>query len=34
MDLADESGIDTDMMKTLTNDLIEVQKEIKKYGGR
>ena len=34
MDLADESGIDQDMMKTLTNDLIEVQKEIKKYGGR
>lgn len=34
MDLADESGIDQDMMKTLTNDLIEVQKEINKYGGR
>ncbi len=34
MDLADESGIDQDMMKILTNNLIEVQKEIKKYGGR
>jgi hypothetical protein len=34
MDLADESGIDQDTMKTLTNELIEVQKEIKKNGGR
>lgn len=34
MDLADESGIDQNTIETLTGELIEVQKEIKKYGGR
>ncbi len=34
MDLADESGIDQNTIETLTNDLIKVQNEIKKYGGR
>ncbi|MBQ5440652.1 MAG: DNA primase [Firmicutes bacterium] len=34
MDLADESEIDQDMVKSLTEELMEVQKDIYKYGGR
>ncbi len=34
MDMADESGIDQESIETLTAELIEVQNEINKYGGR
>ena len=34
LDLADESGINNESINTLTSELLEVQKEIKKYGGR
>jgi hypothetical protein len=34
MDMADESGIDQNSIETLTAELIEVQNEINKYGGR
>ena len=32
--MADESGIDQESIETLTAELIEVQNEINKYGGR
>ena len=34
MDLADESDLDQELIRSLTQELMQIQNEIKKYGGR
>ena len=34
MDLADESEMDQTFVQSLTHELMNIQKEINKYGGR